>query len=185
MTMDKEAVDLAHGVEARFRRIEETSMAGMPMLNTALRVEAVGMMRVDSEWICVLVTPWFMNLMLLPQERPEALAPSGVKSMATLPGGRFEFIQSHDEALGPFRMCSLFSPVFDFPDHEGAVATAREILDLVMTDEDAGEEDRAMIDIWEGRLPGPEPVPTAESGDKPVLSRRRLFGLGGAEKASP
>lgn len=184
LTMDCEAVDLAHGVEARFRRIEET-MAGMPMPGEALRVEVVGMMRFDADWICVLITPWFMNLMLLLQGRLESPAPSGVKSIAMLPGGRFVFMQWHNEIRGPFRLCSLFSPVFDFPGHDSAVATVRYVRFFALGAEDAGDEDRTMIDIREDRKPEPDAVPMAENRDKAVLSRRRLFGLGGAEKSSP
>ena len=42
-------------------------MAGVPMLNPALRVQAVGFRHWQSHWLGVLVTPWFMNLMLLPR----------------------------------------------------------------------------------------------------------------------
>lgn len=174
--MADRGLDLAHGVETAFRRIEKDAMAGMPMLNSALRVEVVGMAPSGEEWICVLITPWFMNLMLLPGGATPA-APVGAKSVAALPGGRFEFIAGHDDSIGPYRLCSLFSPMFDFADQEAAVATAREILGLVTTAQDAADADKAMTDIWEGRLPAPEPVAAIDEAHTSALSRRRLFGL--------
>jgi len=92
----------------------------------------------------------------------------------TFPAGRFEFIQGHGGDIGAYRSCSLFSPMFEFADQEAAEATAREILALVTEEHEDDTEDRDMVAIWEGRLPDP-PAPVEAP---PVLSRRRLFGLG-------
>lgn len=182
---------LAASIETVFRRVEETAMAGVPLLNKAVRVEVAGIRPAGSDWLACLVTPWFMNLMLLPREAAPSSDPAGVKSIVALPGGGFEFIQAWDETLGPYRLCSVFSPMFDFADHETALATAREILDLVCAEAEADEEDRDMVAIWQGRLPEPappehEPEPHAPSpAPSPALSRRRLFGLPVQEEPAP
>jgi len=172
--MSDRAIDLAHGIETVFRRIESTTMAGVPILNPALSVRVIGMRPFEAEWLCVLTTPWFMNLMLLPDVPGESTPAAGTKSTVTFPAGRFEFIQGHGGDIGAYRSCSLFSPMFEFADQEAAEATAREILALVTEEHENDAEDRDMVAIWEGRLPDP-PAP-AEA--PPVLSRRRLFGLG-------
>ena len=70
-------------IEAAFRAILETRMRGLPVLNPAVEVEAVGFRAWEGHWLGMLVTPWFINLMLLPLEperwRPLAL---GVRSSA-------------------------------------------------------------------------------------------------------
>lgn len=63
-------MDHSQAVAARlefvFQRIERTAMGGIPILNPALCVSAVGVRQWQGEWLAVLVTPWFMNLVLLP-----------------------------------------------------------------------------------------------------------------------
>ena len=62
------------GLEAVFRRIATTRMRGVPVLNPALSVQAIGFgpdpLRTAPDaaptMLGVLVTPWFMNLLRLP-----------------------------------------------------------------------------------------------------------------------
>ena len=59
-------------LEAAFARIEREQMAGVPILNPALRVQAVDFTRWQGQWLGALVTPWFLNLVLVGVE-PESL----------------------------------------------------------------------------------------------------------------
>jgi [NiFe] hydrogenase assembly HybE family chaperone len=70
----------------------------------------------------VLVTPWFMSLMLFPRERA-ACHPVGERETRqhVFPAGVFEFIGNRDAVLGDYQACSLFSPMFEFADHDTAV----------------------------------------------------------------
>jgi len=116
-------------LEAAFARIHATRMAGLPFLNPALRIEAVGFRRWEGLWLGVLVTPWFMNLMLLPDD--ESAWPRlrcGDSVAYRLPAGVFEFIRAHEPPLGDYQSCSLFSPMADFADQAGARATAQAAL---------------------------------------------------------
>ncbi len=61
---------IGSGLESVFLRIERTAMAGIPILNPALTVKAVGLQQWGNDWLAVLVTPWFMNLVLLQQAGP-------------------------------------------------------------------------------------------------------------------
>src|SRR5213592_1933800 len=112
-------------LEAAFRAIYEKRMQGLPFNNPALSVEAVDVLRWNGYWLGVLITPWFMNLMLLPDDKAiwRALRP-GEKSAQIFPAGVFEFIAGREDTFGEYLACSLFSPMFEFADHETARLTA-------------------------------------------------------------
>ncbi len=114
-------------LEARFAMIAVTRMAGVPMLNERLAVAAVGFEPVEDGCVGVLLTPWFMNLLWLPGDEARAAAPGSNRRRAV---GRenFDFIGAHEEGIGPYETCSLFSPMFEFEDQAAALATAREVL---------------------------------------------------------
>ena len=60
------AAYLTRKLEAVFSMIERERMGDIPILNRALSVAAIGMRPFGEAWVCALVTPWFINLMLLP-----------------------------------------------------------------------------------------------------------------------
>jgi [NiFe] hydrogenase assembly HybE family chaperone len=116
---------------AAFRAIHATRMRGLPFVNERLSVEAVGFRRWNGRWLGVLITPWFMNLVLLPLDAPGARWQSlrqGAAAAYEFPAGVFEFIGGHEDAIGEFQSCSLFSPVFEFADQATARATAEAAL---------------------------------------------------------
>jgi [NiFe] hydrogenase assembly HybE family chaperone len=102
-------------------------MRDLGFFNPALRVEAIGFAPWQAHWLGVMVTPWFINLMLLPREGPPAVRP-GAKRGHRFPAGDYEFIGGHDAVIGAYEICSLFSPVLEFADHE----TAREVARLAL-----------------------------------------------------
>lgn len=114
-------------LEARFAMIAATRMAGVPLLNERLAVAAVGFEAVEDGAVGVLLTPWFMNLLWLPGEQAEPAAP-GASRRRAVGNENFEFIGAHEEGIGPYEACSLFSPMFEFEDQAAALATAREVL---------------------------------------------------------
>jgi [NiFe] hydrogenase assembly HybE family chaperone len=120
-------------LEAAYRTIHSERMQGVPMLNPALGVAAVGFAEWDGRWLGVMVTPWFMNLMLVPRD-PVAWTPLriGAKRKYALPAGEYEFIGGNDPEIGEYQMCSLFSPMFDFADMETATLTAKLALEALL-----------------------------------------------------
>lgn len=113
-------------IEAVFADIAHTRMRGLPFLNPALAVEAVDFELWRDQWLGVLITPWCLNLMVLPtagDDRPRLAA--GVKRPVRFPAGEFEFVGGHDPLLGAYESCSLFSPVLEFADQGAARLTAR------------------------------------------------------------
>ncbi|MEW8467649.1 MAG: [NiFe]-hydrogenase assembly chaperone HybE [Candidatus Thiodiazotropha sp.] len=127
---------LIEGLERQFRQIQQQRMQGLPLLNPKLRVEAVGFREWNGYCLGVLITPWFMNLMLLPPEGDSwKESRIGDKVLHQMPSGPYEFILGEEEGVGRYQMCSLFSPVFEFADQETAVATAEAVMDALMSPE--------------------------------------------------
>jgi [NiFe] hydrogenase assembly HybE family chaperone len=108
-------------------RAAATRMNGLAFVNPALAVEAVGFAPWQGHWLGVLLTPWFMNLILAPRD-PGAwtsLDP-GEKRRYRFPAGAYDFIGAQDDLAGEYQMCSLFSPLLQFDDQE----TARQVAEL-------------------------------------------------------
>lgn len=155
-------------LEATFARIHETRMAGLPFLNRALRVEAVGFRRWEGLWLGVLITPWFMNLMLLPGSGSPDAWPRvrfGESVAYRLPAGVFEFIRAQEPLLGDYQSCSLFSPMAAFADQAGARATALAALEALFD-----EGTRAGVEGPGTPMAGPAAAPAAR--ETPPPSRR-------------
>ena len=132
----------ARALEAAFRRVLRTQMQDMPMVNPALKVEAVGFRPWADHWLGVLVTPWFMNLWLMPRVAAK-WQPIGERESRhyVFPAGVFEFIGGRDPTLGDYQACSLFSPMFEFADPAAARETALAALDALF---DVGSREAAM-----------------------------------------
>lgn len=135
------AAVLAQRVDALteyYRRVQTERMAGVPLLNAALCVEAVGF-----EWTTppevgampvaegVLITPWFMSLLRLPLSHLPHGNRVGRKSVREFGCERFEFIGAHDISVGYHESCALFSPMEGFTSQALARDTARASLALV------------------------------------------------------
>ena len=116
-------------LEAVFAGIQSERMGDMPLLHDALRVEAVGFRRSGEARIGVLITPWSMNLLRLPDA--EAIPP-GRSGTRDLPRGPVDFVGAWEEGIGAYETCSLFSPMFRFADQDAARAVAFEILSLLL-----------------------------------------------------
>lgn len=160
----------AQALELRFEAILRGPMHGVPVLNPALRVQAVGFRPWGPHWLGVLITPWFMNLMLLPRLTAQwpAIGQRGSRHYV-FPAGVFEFIGHHDAELGGYQACSLFSPMHAFADADGAQATALAALQTLF---DAAQ--RPAMD-----LPAKAPAPAAAvvvPGPAPSSKRDFLFG---------
>ncbi len=126
----------ADALEALFRTILRRQMHDMPMVNAALSVEAVGFRAWRDHWLGILVTPWFMNLMLMPRVAAQWLPLAERETRHyVFPAGVFEFIGARDALLGDYQACSLFSPMFEFSDPAQARTTAMAALDALFDPE--------------------------------------------------
>lgn len=179
----------AAALEQRFSTILREHMHDVPMVNPALRVQAVGFAPWSEHWLGVLVTPWFMNLVLMPRVQAHWHAIGERQSRHhVLPAGVFEFISNQDAVLGNYQACSLFSPMFEFADHDAAVATATSALAALF---DAGNRQpsdvppvqapsAALAGAAGPAAPTTKAEPDAKRDTKAVLSKRDfLFGSKG------
>jgi [NiFe] hydrogenase assembly HybE family chaperone len=155
----------AQALESVFGSILRERMQDMPMLNPALAVEAVGFRHWGEHWLGILITPWFMNLMLMPRVSAK-WQPIGERETRhyVLPAGVFEFIGGRDPALGDYQACSLFSPMFEFSAQQEARDTAVAALEALF--------DPAQRDA--GGPPVPAPASSAACGPGPAASAQRL-----------
>ena len=158
-------------LEAAFRDIE-TRMRGLPFVNPRVGIEAVGFAPWKTYWLGVMVTPWCMNLVLLPRD-PAAWRrlPIGEKRRYVFPAGNYDFVSAHDPAIGEYFVCSLFSPLLEFTDHATARETARlaraALFDAAHAD---APEPPARADVS-----GPGPLTEIAARIQAPLSRRDLL----------
>ncbi len=123
---------------------------GMPIYNPTLAVEAIGFREDQGRHTGVMVTPWFMNLTVIPSADDLKVWVDGGKARLAFPSGAYDFTVYDLPEFGLIGYCSLFSTMTEFTDHEAAQLAAQAAADgLFSVDE-------------------PEPRPT--------LSRRQLLG---------
>ena len=113
---------------AHFRRAHSERMQGLPIVNPALEVAAVDFRGFEEHAVGALISPWFMNLVLLPGTQEWERVAQGDVATINLPGGEIDFNVSHDDRLGTYLTAALFSSVADFPDQDVAEAIAQEII---------------------------------------------------------
>jgi [NiFe] hydrogenase assembly HybE family chaperone len=122
-------------LESTFNTIQSTRMQGIPILNPKLHVKAEGFKRWNKGRLGILLTPWFMNVMFVPEN--ELTAPVGSKPLIQLPSGCYECIVGYEDPIGLYLSSSLFSPMFEFEDQLAAEQTAKAALIALMTEETA------------------------------------------------
>lgn len=178
----------AESLETLFRHIQQTRMAGIPLLNPALSVQAVGFRQWQNDWLGVLITPWFMNLVLLPAEEQSAGLAVGAKLPLTFPGRAYTFMVNELEGIGRCLTHSLYSPMFMFTQQADAVLMAEHVLTSLVAEQvaQASEEDAALDQylkkegLFERQEP-PAPLPVAacksqQAVAQPISRRDLLMG---------
>jgi [NiFe] hydrogenase assembly HybE family chaperone len=160
MTGDGPLANPAPRLEAAFRAIGTERMRGLPFVHEALEVEAVGFAPWAAHWLGVLVTPWCMNLVLLPRD-PAAWhsIPPGDKLAYRFPAGVYDFVAGCEDEIGEFHACSLFSPMFEFADHAAARLTAEAALQALLDpangdDAPRGGAPMSKREFLRGAIPG-------------------------------
>ena len=73
---DADAAAWGELLAGSYREIGERAMRDLPIYNDALGVEAVGFRRFNGTIVGIMVTPWFMNV-VMPANRGSSLPPVG------------------------------------------------------------------------------------------------------------
>ena len=139
MIKPKTAAEWVSHLEQSFQQIAETRMQGLPVINPNLHVKAFGFKRWQQYRLGVLLSPWFMNIVLLPLEASSQALQVGTKQVIALPSGEYEFILGFEAPIGFYLSCSLFSPVFEFENQAAAETTAEIALLTILKQEKAAE----------------------------------------------
>jgi [NiFe] hydrogenase assembly HybE family chaperone len=117
-----------------FNQIHRDEMVGLPFTNAALSVECIGFALHDGNWLGVLLTPWCMNLLLLPGPDQEWVRRYhvGNKMGLTLGENNYTFFAAYHELLGQYLSCSLSSPVTHLKTQAIAEQLATDIRRLIV-----------------------------------------------------
>jgi [NiFe] hydrogenase assembly HybE family chaperone len=132
-----------------YRRVA-LNMKGLPIYNPTVAVEAVGFREYEGRHAGVIVTPWFMNLTVLPSEAEVSVWANGGTVRLSFPSGLYDLLVGEVPEFGLVATCPLFPLMNEFTDHEAAQLAAQSAAD-------------ALFQVEE-----PEPAPT--------VSRRQLLG---------
>lgn len=165
--MDAELAHLTDALERHFRQVAATAMADVPIVNPRLAVQAVGFRTSEHGWLGVLITPWFISLVLLPDEQDWQALPMGSRQSHGFASGRYDFLVAEAHGIGRYKTCSLLSPVQEIADHDTAVQIALAALHAV---------DTAQFRDSCSASPPPQEAEPAKTGlDKAPISRRDFF----------
>ncbi|MEQ3652437.1 MAG: [NiFe]-hydrogenase assembly chaperone HybE [Glaciecola sp.] len=139
-------LDVAELVVA-YKKISHKQMRDMPFYNPELDVEAIGFDDYLGDTLGVMISPWFLNLVLLPHTDNKRAQVSqisvGEKIALAMPSGKFDFIKADIEDVGSFLTCSLLSPVFELTSQNLAQETAEASLEVILTYPESEHEQQA------------------------------------------
>jgi [NiFe] hydrogenase assembly HybE family chaperone len=141
-----------------YYRNAAANMRALPIYNPALVVEGVGFREQDGRQVGVVVTPWFMNLTVLPAPADLKAWRRGQTARIVFPSGSYDFSVGDADEIGLVATCSLFSLMHEFTDQQSARVAALAAVDAMFEPE--------------------PPDASAQPKPAPVMSRRRFFGGG-------
>ncbi len=128
---------------ARFGVIGNTNMRGLPVYNENLEVEAIGFHAMRDDWCGILITPWFMNVILLPHDKiPMSYSMIASPTDEALPSGTWQFMYGGDDVIGLYKSLSLHSPMFAFKTQTLAQIEAERRLHSLLTSPQTQAADR-------------------------------------------
>jgi [NiFe] hydrogenase assembly HybE family chaperone len=180
-----------HLLETDFTEVWHAKMRDVPMVNKVLHVQAVGWKMHQGRPLGVLISPWFMNLIMLPAEDEDwSGLQAGAKEDISFASGTYEFIHNTRDMVGGYKACSLFSPMGEFKTQGQAVDVAKAVMVALFDAENMAETDR-QADIRAAREDEIAAVAEAEAAaaeaaaeepEIPVLpSRRQVLTVGVSE----
>ncbi|HEY9079397.1 [NiFe]-hydrogenase assembly chaperone HybE [Magnetovibrio sp.] len=160
-------------IVAIYRRIDLERMQDLPFRNDALQVEAVGFCDWHGDRLGVIISPWFINLVLVPGADTDwSVYRHGDKVQYVFPAGRYDFVHGDLEDFGFIQSCSLMSPVGDVQDQDTARLIGEEVMRLMMIEADPSDDDRGTPLLSAVA----EPEATTPKTQQPISRRELLRG---------
>lgn len=104
-------------------------LSDRPAENPLLICRAVGFSRYRGDWLGVMITPWFMDLFLLPGGGSLwGDIPAGQRRYVDLPQGTVPFVAADDRKIGSYQYSRLVAPVSTLPDMAAALSLAQGVM---------------------------------------------------------
>ncbi|WP_455218657.1 [NiFe]-hydrogenase assembly chaperone HybE [Kaarinaea lacus] len=126
--------DIVDNLVRRFQQIGDERVSGLPIYNDALNVEAVDFQTCEGGLIGVLVTPWFMNIMLLPEyTSPYQSQELGEKVKYQLESGEQEFVIGEDEEVGRYLFRTVTSATHCYKKQIAAINNGKKALKALLS----------------------------------------------------
>lgn len=128
------SVDMAAAtaaLESCFLKVYHDRMRSLPIVNPGITVRAMDFRPWCGFWFGALITPWFINLVLLPREKRAEAETVGKPCRFSFAGGDFTFLAAHEVELGGYWSCSLLSPVTGIENQLQAEIIAHEAVQAV------------------------------------------------------
>lgn len=167
-----EPEQVANTLERVFTTILNEQMRGIPILNHAIKIQAVGFRAYEGRILGILITPWVMNVVLLPGENEDWSGfELGKKQPQNFPGGTYKFMINEIDEIGTCQTHSLYSPMHEFTSHAQAVSAAGNFLEKLMSDRHPDEEEPVNEELL-GQIMRGEVVPETNFPDFSTLSER-------------
>ena len=134
-------------------------------VNPRLNCTSVGFTRCKGDWLGVVITPWFMDLVLLPGGGILwGDIPPGQRRYIELAQGAVAFTAAEEPCLGAYQHAPLVSTVASLPDMAAAITLANQVMLEICGDR-----------IADVTPPTELPEASAASKSKPEASSRRGF----------
>lgn len=138
--------DTVENLVRRFQQIGVERIYGLPIYNDRLTVEAIDFQPCEGGLIGVLVTPWFMNIMLLPDDtNPYQRQELGEKVKYQLESGEHEFVIGEDEEVGRYLFRTVTSPTHCYKKQIAAVASGQKALTALLTPPEQEEQEEPVV----------------------------------------
>ncbi|MEM7723157.1 MAG: [NiFe]-hydrogenase assembly chaperone HybE [Pseudomonadota bacterium] len=135
---------------ADFQDLFTRKMRDVPLINSALEIEAVGFRIHAGRPVGVLVTPWLMSIVALPAGGEDwSTLVTGTAEYLPFPSGEYEFTHNRRERTGGYKACTLFASMRDFTSQEQAVAVAHRVLAVLFNEAQPAGEDRQAAEATE------------------------------------
>jgi [NiFe] hydrogenase assembly HybE family chaperone len=133
---------LTRKIEDVFQRIEQEHMQDIPLLNPALKVQGIGFQTYEGRTIGIIITPWMMNLIMLPTEGDDwSDLNLGDKTLQRLPANEYRFIVNQIDGIGICQTHSIYSPMHEFMNQDHAVAAAESFMQTLMVEVEEPDTD--------------------------------------------
>ncbi|MCW9035699.1 MAG: [NiFe]-hydrogenase assembly chaperone HybE [Alphaproteobacteria bacterium] len=138
----KNPQDLAVEVKEIFTKINDESMAGLPIVNSKINVETVGFQEHEGRTIGIVLTSWMMSLVVFSGKDDDwSDVKIGDKKSFSFPARNYEFLANEIEGIGIYYSFALYSPMHEFEYHDHAVAGAVAFHEILMVENENAENE--------------------------------------------